>query len=166
VFVGAGHWPRFWATWMKSITTPIVPLRPILALSSHPRLGLQSCLFTSGFETKLSCAFLIRAYLLALPLISCGDKYLQVLNLINLSISLLFLAFYVAPIFHWFKSITVAARSKAWTVFANSNTWIVGSNPTLGVDVCMRLFCVCVALCVGSGLATGWSPVQGVLPAL
>jgi hypothetical protein len=30
--------------------------------------------------------------------------------------------------------------------------------------VCMRLFCVCVVLSVGSGLATGWSPVQGVLP--
>jgi hypothetical protein len=27
------------------------------------------------------------------------------------------------------------------------------------MDVCLRLFCVCV---VGSGLATGWSPVQGV----
>jgi hypothetical protein len=32
------------------------------------------------------------------------------------------------------------------------------------MDVCVRLFCVCVALCVVSGLATGWSPVQGVLP--
>jgi hypothetical protein len=30
--------------------------------------------------------------------------------------------------------------------------------------VCMRLFCVSVVLCLGSGLATGWSPVQGVLP--
>jgi hypothetical protein len=30
--------------------------------------------------------------------------------------------------------------------------------------LCVRLFCVCVALCVGSGLATGLSPVQGVLP--
>jgi hypothetical protein len=29
---------------------------------------------------------------------------------------------------------------------------------------CVRLFCVCVVLCVGSGLETGWSPVQGVLP--
>jgi hypothetical protein len=28
------------------------------------------------------------------------------------------------------------------------------------MDVCLRLFCVCV----GSGLATGWSPVEGVLP--
>jgi hypothetical protein len=49
------------------------------------------------------------------------------------------------------------------TLFARSNFWIVGSNPTQGMDVCVRLFCVCVVLCVGSGLATGWSPVQGVL---
>jgi hypothetical protein len=30
--------------------------------------------------------------------------------------------------------------------------------------LCMRLFCVCVVACVGSGHATGWSLVQGVLP--
>jgi hypothetical protein len=29
--------------------------------------------------------------------------------------------------------------------------------------VCMRLFCVCVVMCFGSGLATGWSLVEGVL---
>jgi hypothetical protein len=40
----------------------------------------------------------------------------------------------------------------------------VGSNPTEGMDVCVRLFCVCIVLCVGSGLATGWSPVWEVLP--
>jgi hypothetical protein len=28
------------------------------------------------------------------------------------------------------------------------------------------LVCVCVVLCLGSGLATGWSSVQGVLPAV
>jgi hypothetical protein len=49
-------------------------------------------------------------------------------------------------------------------VFACSNAGIMGSNPTQDMDVCARLFCVCVFLCVGSGLATGWSPVQGVLP--
>jgi hypothetical protein len=27
----------------------------------------------------------------------------------------------------------------------------------------VRLFCVCVVLCVGSDLETGWSPVQGVI---
>jgi hypothetical protein len=32
--------------------------------------------------------------------------------------------------------------------------------------VCMRLFCVCVVLCVGSGLATGWSLAQGVIHSL
>jgi hypothetical protein len=55
--------------------------------------------------------------------------------------------------------IAVAARSKVSTVFTRSNTEITG-----GIDVCVRLFCVCVVLCVGRGLATGWSPAQGVLP--
>jgi hypothetical protein len=32
------------------------------------------------------------------------------------------------------------------------------------MDICARLFCICVVLCVGSGLAAGLSPVQGVLP--
>jgi hypothetical protein len=57
------------------------------------------------------------------------------------------------------KPITVAAQSKAWPVFARSNTGVAGSNPTGGMDVCLRLFCVCAC----SSLATGWSPVQGVL---
>jgi hypothetical protein len=60
--------------------------------------------------------------------------------------------------------ITMAAWSKAWTAFARSNTGIVGSNPTWGMDVCVHLFCVFVLSCVGSGLAMGWSLIQGVLP--
>jgi hypothetical protein len=60
--------------------------------------------------------------------------------------------------------IRAAARSKAWTLFARSNAGIVGSNPSQGMDVYVRLFCVSVVLCVGSGLATGWSLAQGVLP--
>jgi hypothetical protein len=60
--------------------------------------------------------------------------------------------------------ITVSAESTAWTVFARSNAGIVGSNSTQGMDVCVHLFCVYVVLYVGIGLATGWSPVQGVLP--
>jgi hypothetical protein len=31
---------------------------------------------------------------------------------------------------------------------------------------CVRLFCVCVVLCVGSGLPTGWSAIKRVLPPL
>jgi hypothetical protein len=45
--------------------------------------------------------------------------------------------------------ITVAARSKAWTVFARSNTEIVGSNPTQGMDVCIVcVYSVFVLFCV------------------
>jgi hypothetical protein len=60
----------------------------------------------------------------------------------------------------------MAARSEAWIVFARSNTGIMGSNPIWDMDVCVRLFCVCAVLYVHNGLATGWSPVQGVLPTL
>jgi hypothetical protein len=56
----------------------------------------------------------------------------------------------------------VAARSKAWTVFARLNDWILGSNPTEGMDVCLCLF----GVYTGSGLETGWSPIQGVLPTI
>jgi hypothetical protein len=55
--------------------------------------------------------------------------------------------------------ITVAARFKAWTVFSRSNAGIVGLNPTRGMDVY-----VYSVFLLGSGLATGWSFVQGVLP--
>jgi hypothetical protein len=51
----------------------------------------------------------------------------------------LFIGYYVQEL-----PLTVAARSKAWTVFVRSNAEIVGSNPTQGMDVCLRLFCVCV----------------------
>jgi hypothetical protein len=57
-------------------------------------------------------------------------------------------------------------RSKAWTVFARSNVGIVDSNPTQGMDVCVCVYTVCVVLCVGSGIATGSSLVQGVLPSM
>jgi hypothetical protein len=66
------------------------------------------------------------------------------------------------------QPVTVAERSKAWTVFARSEAGIVGSNPTKGMDVwcvCVcAFFCVYVALCLARGLATSWSLVQGVLP--
>jgi hypothetical protein len=40
-------------------------------------------------------------------------------------------------------------------VFDRLNTGIVGSNPNRDMDVCVRLFCVCVVLREGSGLETG-----------
>jgi hypothetical protein len=60
--------------------------------------------------------------------------------------------------------IAVTARPKAWTSFDRLNAKIMGSNPTQGMDSCVCLFCVCVLLCVGSDLGTGWSPVKGVIP--
>jgi hypothetical protein len=44
-------------------------------------------------------------------------------------------------------------ESKAWTVFARSNTGIVGSNPTSGMCISVRLFCVC-----------GWRHCEGLIP--
>jgi hypothetical protein len=60
--------------------------------------------------------------------------------------------------------ITLATHSNAWTIFDRSNAGVVSSNPTRGMDVCVRLFCVYVVLCVNRRLVTGWSPFQGVLP--
>jgi hypothetical protein len=57
----------------------------------------------------------------------------------------------------------MAARSNSWTIFTLSNTVIVGLNPTGGMNVCVHVFCVCVVLYVGSGLAMGWSLVRGVV---
>jgi hypothetical protein len=57
-----------------------------------------------------------------------------------------------------------SARSKAWTVFVLTNAVVVSSNPSRGMDICVRLFCVYVVLSIGRGHATGWFPVQGVLP--
>jgi hypothetical protein len=56
--------------------------------------------------------------------------------------------------------ITVAASSKASTVFALSTTGTVGSNPTRGMDVCVRLFCVCVVLFVGTALQRADPPSE------
>jgi hypothetical protein len=54
----------------------ILSLRSILIMPSHPRLGLPSGLFLSGFTTKIFYAFLLapmratcRAYLIILYLI-------------------------------------------------------------------------------------------------
>jgi hypothetical protein len=43
--------------------------------------------------------------------------------------------------------ITVAARYKAWNAFTRSNVGIVDSNSIQGIDICLRLFGVCVVLC-------------------
>jgi hypothetical protein len=60
------------------------------------------------------------------------------------------------------RPVSIAEWSEASTAFGRSNVEIVGSNPARSMDVCLFL---CVVLsCVGRGLASGRSPVQGVLP--
>jgi hypothetical protein len=55
----------------------------------------------------------------------------------------LILLHFITVIISWL--ITVAARSKAWTVFARSEAGIVGSNPTQGMDVlCVYAFIPCL----------------------
>jgi hypothetical protein len=58
------------------------------------------------------------------------------------------------------RPITVVGRSNAWTVVALSKAEVMGSNPSKGIGICVGFFCVST----GSGLATGWSTVQRVLP--
>jgi hypothetical protein len=56
-------------------------------------------------------------------------------------------------LFFYTRPITVTVWPKARTVFARLSTGIAGSNPTQRHGcLCVRLFCVCVVLCVGSGL--------------
>jgi hypothetical protein len=61
-------------------------------------------------------------------------------------------------------SFVICALGIQSTVFASSNNEVLGSNPTRDMYDCVCLFCVSVVLCVSSGLATGWSPAQGLLP--
>jgi hypothetical protein len=49
----------------------------------------------------------------------------------------------------------VADHSGHAVFFARSNAMIVVSNPTQGMDVGVCVYYVCVAVCVGSGIATG-----------
>jgi hypothetical protein len=64
------------------------------------------------------------------------------------------------------RLIRVTAPSQAWNVSSRSNAGTVGSKLTWGMDVCVCVYSVWVVLCVGIGLETGWSPLQGILPTL
>jgi hypothetical protein len=54
------------------------------------------------------------------------------------------------------KAGQVAERSKACTVFTRwkLGSWVQIPHKTWMFGVCMHLFCVCVVLCLGRGLAT------------
>jgi hypothetical protein len=87
----------------------------------------------------------------------------QVLNIMIWGINMTHLDFCALKTISTFLSVKMAARSEARIVFSSSNTGIVGSNTIRGMDVYPRFFCVMLS-CVGRGLASGRSPVKGVLP--
>jgi hypothetical protein len=53
------HWSLFSAIWIQFTTSHSIALRSIWILSYHPRRGLPSGLFLSGFPAKIFYAFLI-----------------------------------------------------------------------------------------------------------
>jgi hypothetical protein len=55
-------------------------------------------------------------------------------------------------------------RHELYSLSQTLGSWVWIPLKAWKFGVRMRLFCVCVVLCVGSGLATGWSTVQRVLP--
>jgi hypothetical protein len=87
---------------------------------------------------------------------TCNFECYGELSVINVTGNQILVSLWTLVRIAW--PITVAAWSKVCTVFAGSTAGIVGSNPTQCMDVCVSLFCVCVVLCVGNGLATGSSP--------
>ena len=52
-FTSARHLSLSWASSIQSITSNPISWRSIVLLSSHLRLGIPSCLFPSGFPTKI-----------------------------------------------------------------------------------------------------------------
>jgi hypothetical protein len=54
----ARHWSLSWVRRLQSTPSHLISPRYILTLYFHPRLGLQSSIFLSGFPTKILYAFL------------------------------------------------------------------------------------------------------------
>jgi hypothetical protein len=116
---------------------------------SHISLGISAGLFLSCF-LKISNVFLI-----SLVRIVCPAHFI-IRNLVN-------------QIKYGKESRlppTVAERSKAWIVSFARTLWSWVRMPLRAwmFGLYMRLFCVCVVLCLGRGLATSSSVVQGVFP--
>jgi hypothetical protein len=105
----------------------------LLSLLSH---GVS--LIVLVFQRRSKCGSQDGFCLLPLLSIHCSDCLLHFFYLsfvINHSENPLFLSLI------FLRSVTVAERSKAYTVFARSKAGVVGSDPTQGMDV--SCLCVC-----------------------
>jgi hypothetical protein len=132
--------------------------------NSTQESGLYSILFNSvNGDMLFFCTFLFSVSHKNNPessLGGCPRAYTFFFTL-SMRVCCFNLHFYNVYMYICVWPITAAATSKVWTVYARSNADIMGSNPTQGMDAC-----VCVVLCVGSGLSTGQALVQGVLTEL
>jgi hypothetical protein len=69
VFTRALHWSLSWASSIQSTLPHLIPVRSILILSTHLRLGLPSGFFLLGFPTNILYSFLFSPFVpQALPL--------------------------------------------------------------------------------------------------
>jgi hypothetical protein len=70
------------------------------------------------------------------------------------SLILFILSCNFTSLFDGWKPVTVAERSKPWTIFARADSGTVGSNPTQVMNV-QYLCWVCVFLCLCTGIGLG-----------
>jgi hypothetical protein len=140
VFTRARHWSLHTARWIQSTPSNCFPkIRFNIILPSKP--GSYERLFISGFPTKIFYAFLPS------PMRATCPTHLILLYLI----------------------LIMSGRSQ-WPCGLWCGSWPVGCW-NRGVESRSRHGCLsasfCVVLsCVGRGLATGWSLVQGVRPTI
>jgi hypothetical protein len=78
-FIRARHRSLSWAWYMQFPPSHPIPLKYILILSSHLRLGRPNGLFSSGFPTKILHAFLI------FPIRATCSAHLILLDLVTLT---------------------------------------------------------------------------------
>jgi hypothetical protein len=117
---------------------------------SLPQLFVRYwCNHVSTSADNADCSSLMRkTFAVEIYIIIVGVTVCSIAGLLIQEVLLVFPTMYSTQHFNRFLSslphtkITVAARSEVWNLFARSNAVVVGSNPTKGMDVCLRLFCV------------------------
>jgi hypothetical protein len=133
------HWTLYRTQCIYSASSHITSLRYTLILSSYLRPVLQSRIIPSDFPTEFLFEFLF--FLMSRP---SHPPWFVHPNITCVPVSM-------------------AERSKAFYSLRPLEHWDRRFESCFGHGCVSAYFCV-VLSCVGRGLASGWSPVQGVLP--
>jgi hypothetical protein len=142
-------WSLPWATWIQYISPYPISLRSILILLAHLRFVLRSGLFPSGVATKTICAFILSKMHATFP------AHMVLLDWIPL---IIFARVFVMSRPQWPHSL----RQELFSLARTLRSWVRIPFRAWMFGVCVCVVCVCAVLCLGTGLATGWSLVQGV----